>query len=61
MNYIKAWEFQHPNFKYNRRELLEDIKVHLDILNNISTYYSSVYVEKTHWKSSTSNSIISNI
>ncbi|CEP10212.1 hypothetical protein [Parasitella parasitica] len=22
----QAWEFQHPNFKYNRRELLEDIK-----------------------------------
>lgn len=23
----QAWEFKHPNFKYNRRELLEDIKV----------------------------------
>ncbi|KAI8343839.1 hypothetical protein BD560DRAFT_411901 [Blakeslea trispora] len=22
----QAWEFQHPNFKYNRRELLEEIK-----------------------------------
>ncbi|KAI8365686.1 hypothetical protein EDC96DRAFT_509555 [Choanephora cucurbitarum] len=22
----RAWEFQHPNFKYNRRELLEEIK-----------------------------------
>jgi hypothetical protein len=24
---FQAWEFRHPNFKYNRQDLLEEIKV----------------------------------
>ena len=38
-NNKKAWEFQHPNFKYNRKDLLEGIKVIKKRMNSLEPYY----------------------
>ncbi|OAD02290.1 heat shock factor-type transcription factor [Mucor lusitanicus CBS 277.49] len=58
----QAWEFQHPNFKYNRRDLLEDIKVHALLRRTYRhVIYQDHFTEKTYWKSSASKSIIISI